>query len=65
MYKLPEMRGGGEVIRAMPERKHSFFCEVFPKWRGWVVHPKIFEKIKILIYEWVQQPQQVHSPTNC
>ena len=29
MYKLPEM-GGGEVIRAMPERKHSFFQEVFP-----------------------------------
>ena len=26
MYKLPERRGrGGEVIRAMPERKHSFF----------------------------------------
>ena len=24
MYKLPERRGGG-VIRAMPERKHSFF----------------------------------------
>ena len=23
-------RGGGEVIRAMPERKHSFFQEVFP-----------------------------------
>ena len=23
--------GGGEVIRAMPERKHSLFCEVFPK----------------------------------
>ena len=22
--------GGGEVIRAMPERKHSFFKEVFP-----------------------------------
>ena len=22
---------GGEVIRAMPERKHSFFQEVFPK----------------------------------
>ena len=34
MYKLPEMGGGGwgrEVIRAMPERKHSFFKEVFPK----------------------------------
>ena len=32
MYKLPE-RGGG-VIRAMPERKHSFFWEVFPYiWR--------------------------------
>ena len=31
MYKLPEMgAGGGEVIRAMPERKHSFFKEVFP-----------------------------------
>ena len=31
MYKLPEMGwGGGEVIRAMPERKHSFFQEVFP-----------------------------------
>ena len=29
MYKLAE-RGGG-VIRAMPERKHSFFWEVFPK----------------------------------
>ena len=28
MYKLPERGGrgeGGEVIRAMPERKHSFF----------------------------------------
>ena len=24
-------RGGGEVIRAMPERKHSFLKEVFPK----------------------------------
>ena len=24
MYKLPEMGRGGEVIRAMPERKHSF-----------------------------------------
>ena len=23
-------RGGGEVIRAMPERKHSFLKEVFP-----------------------------------
>ena len=23
-------RGGGEVIWAMPERKHSFFQEVFP-----------------------------------
>ena len=33
MYKLPERRGGGgrEVIWAMPERKHSFFQEVFPK----------------------------------
>ena len=32
MYKLPEMgEGGGEVIWAMPERKHSFFKEVFPK----------------------------------
>ena len=31
MYKLPERGGGGgEVIRAMPERKHSFFQEVFP-----------------------------------
>ena len=32
MYKLPERRGGGGggVIRAMPERKHSFFQEVFP-----------------------------------
>ena len=30
MYKLPERRGGG-VIWAMPERKHSFFQEVFPK----------------------------------
>ena len=29
MYKLPKM--GGEVIRAMPERKHSFFQKVFPK----------------------------------
>ena len=32
MYKLPE-RGGGGVIRAMPERQHSFFWEVFPKLR--------------------------------
>ena len=34
MYKLPERRGGrggGEEIWAMPERKHSFFQEVFPK----------------------------------
>ena len=32
MYKLPERRGGGgEVIWAMPERKHSFLKEVFPK----------------------------------
>ena len=32
MYKLPERRGGGgEVIRAMPERKHLFLYEVFPK----------------------------------
>ena len=36
MYKLSEMggggeRGGGEVIREMPERKHSFLKEVFPK----------------------------------
>ena len=33
MYKLPERRGGGggEVIWAMPERKHSFLNEVFPK----------------------------------
>ena len=33
MYKLPERRGGGggEVIWAMPERKHSFLHEVFPK----------------------------------
>ena len=30
MYKLLE-RGGGEVIWAMPERKHSFLHEVFPK----------------------------------
>ena len=31
MYKLPEKGGGGgEVIRAMPERKHSFLQEVFP-----------------------------------
>ena len=32
MYKLPERRGGGGggEIRAMPERKHSFFQEVFP-----------------------------------
>ena len=33
MYKLPERRGGGGGgggIRAMPERKHSFFQEVFP-----------------------------------
>ena len=30
MYKLPEMGGGGGVIRAMPERKHSLFWEVFP-----------------------------------
>ena len=33
MNKLPERGGGGEggeVIRAMPERKHSFFKEVFP-----------------------------------
>ena len=29
MYKLPE-RGGGGVIWAMPERKHSFLKEVFP-----------------------------------
>ena len=29
MYKLPE-RGGGEVIWAMPERKHYFLKEVFP-----------------------------------
>ena len=35
MYKLPEIGGGGgEVIRAMPERKHSFFQEVFPKMGG-------------------------------
>ena len=32
MYKLPERRGGGgEEIWAMPERKHSFLHEVFPK----------------------------------
>ena len=35
MYKLPERRGGGGggggVIWAMPERKHSFLHEVFPK----------------------------------
>ena len=32
MYKLPERGGGGgEVIWAMPERKHSFLKEVFPK----------------------------------
>ena len=30
MYTLPERRGGGEVIWAMPERKHSFLHEVFP-----------------------------------
>ena len=30
MYKFPEIGGGGEVIRAMPERKHSFLKEVFP-----------------------------------
>ena len=33
MYKLPERRGGGwggEVIWAMPERKHLFLKEVFP-----------------------------------
>ena len=32
MYKLPELGGGGggEVIWAMPERKHSFLKEVFP-----------------------------------
>ena len=29
-YKLPEMGEGGEVIQAMPERKHSFLQEVFP-----------------------------------
>ena len=29
--------GGGEVIRAMPERKHSFFKEAFP----YVEHPFI------------------------
>ena len=27
MYNLPEM--GGEVIQAMPERKHFFLMEVF------------------------------------
>ena len=32
MYKLPEMGGGGGgEIGAMPERKHSFSQEVFPK----------------------------------
>ena len=33
MYKLPERRGGGggEGIWAMPERKHLFLKEVFPK----------------------------------
>ena len=31
MYKLPERRGGGgEVIWAMPERKHLFLKEGFP-----------------------------------
>ena len=30
--KLPERAGG--VIRAMPERKHSFFWEVFPLCRN-------------------------------
>ena len=33
MYKLPERGGagrGGDEIWAMPERKHSFFQEVFP-----------------------------------
>ena len=38
MYKLPERRGGGEVIRAMPERKHLFFREVFP-YSTTVLHP--------------------------
>ena len=43
MYKLPERRGGGggEGIRAMPERKHLFLNEVFPKtvvlYLGWIV----------------------------
>ena len=36
MYKLPERGGGGgEVIWAMPERKHSFFHEVFPDCLRW------------------------------
>ena len=29
--ELVRKRGRGEVIWAMPERKHSFFREVFPK----------------------------------
>ena len=43
MYKLPEMgEGGGEVIRVMPERKHSFFQEVFPKDCPISICPNIF-----------------------
>ena len=35
MFKMSERRGGGEVIWAMPERKHSFLHEVFPNGPSW------------------------------
>ena len=34
-------RGGGEVIWAMPERKHSFLNEVFPYVAKTLVHIQI------------------------
>ena len=33
MYKLPERGGGGEVIWAMPERKHFFYMRCSLRYR--------------------------------
>ena len=59
MYKLPERRGGGgEVIWAMPERKHSFLHEVFP------YTEKHFKKNTLLL-DFLPQAEKVFTCTLC